>query len=508
VGDVVDIPSDFKELMNDRLWRLNHLYKIIDERGKSIQLRLKPTQEALFRDLTYRNIILKARQHGFTTYLTILALDYALWNSHFGAGVIAHTKPDAEKIFRFKVKYAYDNLPGPIKAIAPTLVKDTAESLEFSNGSHISVSVSFRSGTLEWLHVSEMGKIAAKAPEKAMEIKTGAFEAVPANGIIVVESTAEGAYGAFKELVDQAQRAQDMGGPHRQLDWRLHFVPWWRDPKYALSDEDVQRTPISQRMQNYFNELLVDHSIILTPNQKAWYVVKESYLGQLMWREYPSHPDEPFKVALDGAYWADQMRRARQEGRICRVPVQPSVPVKTWWDIGRDTTSIWLTQDIGMMVHVVGYMQDSGKGLGHYAKELKAWEKEHDCRLYEPHHYPHDMRVREWGSDRARLTIAAEAGIPGEAMPRMEKKQDGIDAGREFLPLCIFDEEACDTGIAGLDAYRKEWDAAKGVWKDVPLHDAASHPADAFQVLALNHTFSTHTRAGSTARPVVSAGRF
>ena len=477
------------EQLSSPYWRINHLYKIVDDDGNVLDFQMKPVQELFYHDLHYRNIILKARQHGFTTLMAIVALDDALWNDNFSAGIIAHTKPDAMKIFRKKVKFAYENLSDFIKSIAPAVTKETADELEFENGSSVSVSVSFRGGTLQFLHVSELGKIAAKHPNKAEEIRTGAFEAVPKNGIIIVESTAEGNHGDFKDMVDKAQATEDQGRELTQLDFRLHFVPWYKDPKYKLTKEETALVPIPQRLWGYFTRLADEYGIKLTPRQKAWYVLKEENLGQMIWREYPSTPDEPFKVSLDGAYWARQMRKARVDGRITRVPIQTQIPVDTWWDIGRDTTAIWLTQDSGLQVHVVGYMQDSGEGLQFYNRMLNDWKDLHDIRFGE-HSFPHDMKVTEWAADKPRIEQAREMGLYGRILPRMNSKSDGIEAGRNFIQYCIFDEEACEEGIAGLEAYRKEWDQIKGVWKDSPLHNFASHPADAFQGLALSHEFA------------------
>ena len=69
---------------------------------------------------------------------------------------------------------------------------DNIRELSFSNGSRIAVGTSFRSGTLQFLHISEFGKICAKYPEKAREIVTGAIEALSIDGKLFIESTAEG----------------------------------------------------------------------------------------------------------------------------------------------------------------------------------------------------------------------------------------------------------------------------------------------------------------------------
>jgi hypothetical protein len=65
------------------------------------------------------------------------------------------------------------------------------------------------------------------------------------------------------------------------------------------------------------------------------------------------------------------------------------------------------------------------------------------------------------------------------------KVDDGINAARMFLNRCWFDAEACKPGIAALRQYRREWDARRKVFNNRPLHDWASHAADAFRYLAM-----------------------
>lgn len=503
--------DDEIRLLSDQYWRLNNLYQIVDDDGRVIPFKMKLAQEALYWDLWFRTIVLKARQHGFSTFLALYALDSVLFNDQFAAGIIAHTLPDAQKIFRRKIQFAYQHLPDWVKAITPAVTKEASDEYVFENGSSISVSTSFRGGTLQFLHVSEMGKIAAKHPHKAEEIKTGAFEAVPKSGVIVVESTAEGNHGEFKDLVDRAVAWRDTGKPLTSLSWRLHFVPWYKDPKYKLTTEETKATPIPQRMLDYFAKVEEGAGIQLTPRQRAWYVAKEANLGEMMWREYPSDESEPFKVSLDGAYFAAQMTKARRDGRITKVPHTEGIPVDTWWDIGRDTTSIWFTQDIGMLVHCIGYYQNSGEGLRHYVEKTLDIARERGFR-YGQHNLPHDAGVRDYSNreDKTREMVANDMGLrPTNVCPRMKDKEDGIEAGRNFIQHCVFDEEACEEGIAGLDAYRKEWDEKHGVWKSIPLHDWASHPADAFQQLALFHKTAVHKQSiMPQARPVKPGRRF
>jgi hypothetical protein len=141
---------------------------------------MNSAQRTLYDGMHSQNVILKARQRGFTTVIQLFMLDACLFNSDIRAGTIAHTLPDAQVIFRDKVKFPYDNLPDVLKIARPTQNDNTCELL-FTNNSGIRVGVSLRSGTLQYLHVSEYGKICAKFPDKAREVRSGALNTVDKN---------------------------------------------------------------------------------------------------------------------------------------------------------------------------------------------------------------------------------------------------------------------------------------------------------------------------------------
>ena len=137
--------------------------------------------------------------------MQILELDQAIFNSNHTGVVIADTLPNAGKLFG-KVEFAHARLPAALKAALPVKSQTSKTGMEFEHGSSIYVGTSARGGTVQFLHVSELGKIARKYPERAAEIVSGAFESVPVDGMIIVESTAEGASGAFFDLCDKAMK--------------------------------------------------------------------------------------------------------------------------------------------------------------------------------------------------------------------------------------------------------------------------------------------------------------
>lgn len=441
-----------------------------------------PEQRQLYDAMHYRNCILKARQKGFSTFIQILGLDTCLWNSNIHAGFIAHTRDDAQSIFRDKIKFAYDRLPDWVKAMVYAEVSN-AQELTFSNGSVIRVGTSHRGGTLQYLHVSEFGKIAAKYPEKAREIKTGAFNTIAAGQVIFVESTAEGQSGAFYEMCQASQVQQRQGRGPTQLDFKFHFYPWWTSEEYRLPDA----VPIDAAFKRYFAKL-EGLGINLDDRQKAWYVSQAGNQNQDMKREYPSYPDEAFEAVIEGAYYGELMAKADTDGRIAKVAFDPAVPVETWWDLGiADLMSIWFVQRVGLNYQCIHYYQNSGEGLAHYAAYLAEKQREWGC-VYSHHVWPHDGNARVLDEKgRKKTEIMASLGYEPSVVER-GSPDTGIDMSRQILPRCYFDKEECSDGVRAMREYQKEWDENLGTYKSKPLHNWASHGCFTGDTLVLTRT--------------------
>jgi hypothetical protein len=471
--------SEIVSRLSDREWRLDNLYYVKNEQGEKVRFRRNPAQLALWHDMHALNVILKARQLGFTTFIQILMLDECLFRPNTAAGVVAHNREDAEAFFTDKIRFAYDNIAEVFREIIPTATSDSVRELRFSNGSSIRVGTSLRSGTLQLLHVSEYGKLCAKYPEKAREVKTGALNTVHVGNMIWIESTAEGREGHFYELCQQAKAKSEKGSALSALDFKFHFFPWWRDPRYSIDPEGVV---IPQDIKEALDKVLAD----LTPGQRAWYAKKAELQGDDIKREYPSTEGEAFEAAIEGAYYAKQMSLARKEKRITRVPYTPGVKVNTFWDLGfNDSMTLWLHQRIGKENRFIGYYENSGEGIEHYASWLDRWAKERDAS-FDTHYMPHDADRSEIGSGKTVKVQAMESGLrPIKVNPRTSSIVDDIEVCRRVLSSCYFDEEATAAGIAHLEQYRKEWDDNLGVWKNRPRHDQASHGADGFRTFAM-----------------------
>lgn len=471
-------------------WRLCNLYWIVNEHGKGV--RFEPNEEQLdfIRNLWSRNIILKARQLGFSTLIEILELDQALFNADHTGVVIADTLPNAGKLFG-KIEFAYKHLPDELKAALPIKTVASKSAMEFEHGSGVNVGTSARGGTVQLLHVSELGKIARKYPERAAEIVSGAFEAVPATGCIVVESTAEGAAGELYDLVDVALKRQAEGAPETPLDWRLHFYPWFKKAAYRLDPELVIVSPAKHA---YFNKLQAELKAVHGPDftidaaQRAWYVKKEETQKRLMKREYPSTPKEAFEQAIEGAVFGDEMTAIREAGRITTVPLDVNYPVNTFWDFGLGRRNpIWLHQRIGLQNRWFKYFDDFGKGLGWWWRTLEDYRREHGEFQWGAHYLPHDADTEILGeSVETKRRILVKAGMRNEfVVPRVAIKSTGIDLMRTALPTDNwFDGVECAEGIKCLDGYQYEWNENMGIWSRTPLGNWASHGADAWMQYA------------------------
>lgn len=452
-------------------------YTIKDKDGAIVPFRMNADQAKFMDERHGMDIVLKARQKGFTTVIQLDMLDDCLFIPNTSAGVIAHNLSDAKAFFADKIKFAYDNLPPEFHALVPAEV-DSADSLRFGNGSSIRVGTSLRSGTLQRLHVSEYGKLCAKYPEKAREVKSGAFNTVQAGQSIVVESTAEGQAGHFFEMTEAARKKAETGEPLTALDFKFHFAPWWTSEEYVL-DGDVT---ITAELREYFARLEAEDGIILSHAQKAWYAKKAEQQGDDVKREYPSSAKEAFEASVEGAYFTREMTRMRREGRICRIPVMDA-PVYTTWDLGlNDSMTITFWQDHALERRAIDYYENSGEGFGHYSRVLidKGYS-------YSRHYMPHDAEQRSLTETAEPRRVHAErAGIkPIEVLKRIETEQAGIDASRAFMAGVWIDSERCARLIRCLDSYRKAWDDKLGVFKPYALHDEFSHGYKSFESAAI-----------------------
>lgn len=497
-------------LITDIEWRLDNLYYIKDKEGNIIKFVRNESQCYLWDNRHTLNAILKDRQRGFSTFIAILMLDTCFFNATQECGIVDITREDGKKKIA-KIKLAYESLPDALKR-KNVLTVDNKEELIWDNGSSVHSGVSHRGGTLQVLHISELGKISVRNPEKAREIRTGAFNTLSPGSFIFIESTAEGRSGEFFNICQTSMLLRDNKSVLTDLDFKFFFFGWWMDGnKNEIDPEGVE---IPRKLEKYFNDLEEQLGIRVNPQKRAWYTKKSEQQREDMLREFPATPEEAFDASIEGAYLAGILSKLRKDGQITPIAHDPSSPVNTAWDFGlSDNMTIWLHQFVAMQHRLIGFISGTDEDVLFY------WRKLQDLPFMWGNHFlPHDAGQRRIGtakrsSDKPKTLkdIMAESGMRNiKVVPRTENKATAIQEVKLFLPQC-FISTTCDDqpewskldkkdykgGILCLQNYRREWDEKLGIWKSTPRHDWASHGYDSLETLARGW----NKFGGSTGKP-------
>lgn len=205
-----------------------------------------------------------------------------------------------------------------------------------------------------------------------------------------------------------------------------------------------------------------------------------------------------YDASIKGAYYAPQMRTAWHQGRIRDLPIEETLDVVTFWDLGVDDhTAIWFMQPIGKECRFVHYYQNSGEGMTHYIQYCKDWAEANKVR-FGRHYAPHDMSVREFTTGVSRHESAHVQGFDFVVAPKLPVLE-GIDRCRRLFPRCWFQKEGASDGISALTDYRKKWDDTLQTYLNKPLHNYASHGADAFRVFGVVWSDFLELPSGPTA---------
>lgn len=461
--------------LSSKLWRLNNLYTIVNKDGERVPFIMNPSQHRVYSAslLHPRIIILKSRQQGISTLWLVSFFDDALFNTDLNVGLMAQGGDEAQTLLT-RVKLAWDTVPEEIRTfMGLSLVQDNTKEFGLSNGSKIFVRTSFRSTTLQRLHISEFGKIANKYPEKAKETKTGTLQAISAGNTVVIESTAEG-NNSFKDMWDTAT---DFHGDRSPKDFYPVFLSW-------VNDEDCHtdiKQEIPPKQEEYFSSIEAELNVELTLEQRWFWVSQHRELGDDIFQEYPSTPDEAFRASRDGAYYATLYRNyVLKYNREISDLYDTNLEVEVAIDLGmNDDFVIVFFQRHKDEFRIIDEYVNSGEGIEHYVNVMK--EKPY---TYGDTLLPHDAKVKELNTSQRRVDRFHELGVRRtRVLPRLAIN-DGIEAVRKIIPNLWIDVR-CEYLISCFKNYSKEWDDRVGVWKNKPWHDEWSHGADGIRYMAI-----------------------
>jgi len=186
------------------------------------------------------------------------------------------------------------------------------------------------------------------------------------------------------------------------------------------------------------------------------------------------------RQVLDGAVYANELRKAQEEERIKDIQIDKSISVSTFWDLGwADMTSIWFVQAIpGGEVRIIDFYQDCQKTIDHYVNILQ-----NKGYTYRDHWLPHDAEHKNM-TGRSTKEIIEGMGLPVRITPKLSIA-DGINSARMLMNRCFFDQSRCAEGLQALRHYRYAVDPDTKMFSEKPLHDQHSHAADAWRYVAV-----------------------
>lgn len=469
----------FTIFLPSKLWRLNNLYTIVDKIGIKRKFEMNFSQWYFYsRKVKHpRNIILKSRQQGISTLVLIDFYDDMHIIPNLSVGMMAQDVSAATKLLE-RVKILEKELDPAVKTfLGIETTKDNTEELGFSNGSTMYIRTSFRSATLQRLHVSEYGKIAAMYPERIRELKTGTLQAIAPINPVIIESTAEGD-NDYKYVWDKSVIAEKVGlGP---LDFQPTFLSWVQDPDCNLNFEK----PITPQAELYFNKLPYK----LSQTQEWFWLSKFEELGKDIYQEYPGLPEEAFLSNVEGSYYQNEYKNLKIGSNL----YVPDLKVHLAVDLGMNDDfpigffQVWPTGQ----VKFVGEYVSNNNGLEHYANVLHHLTKTRGW-IFGSTYVPHDVKVQELTSGKTRWETMKRLGFR-PILVKKHKLADGIEETRQFLKWVEIDEE-CTMILSAIQNYRKKFDKKLNLYLDEPLHDIHSHPADMIRYAAMGLKYSRVT---------------
>jgi hypothetical protein len=199
-----------------------------------------------------------------------------------------------------------------------------------------------------------------------------------------------------------------------------------------------------------------------------------------------------FDASLPGAFFAEELAQAAQEGRIRPFQVDRRVPVFTGWDIGRtDDTAIWFYQMVQHQLFFFHCHNSSLKDVDYYVEQVLLPIQEQYGITYAMHWLPHDAKPRRVSEGAGSMLMqlqehARRRPVLGKfGFLKVTDLQEQIQAARKTLRQSVFHDIRCAEGLQALKHYHREWDSEMRVFQNTPKHDWSSHYASAFMTCSM-----------------------
>ena len=298
LGRALDSRSPTKEHPGElriRDFLVSSLLRVRNKARGLVPLSPNRAQREFFERCKGRNIVLKARQMGITTYVAARFFIQTITRPGTMTVQVAHDQESAEEIFKIVHRF-WENLPEAMKRGALLRSRANVRQMVFprlDSEYRVATAADVNAGrglTIHNLHCSEVARW-LRDPEEAL---ASLRAAVPVDGEIVLESTPNGASGVFYE---EWQRAHETG-------YARHFFPWWYDDDYRDNTGRIDVQPLSED-----EEELVRRAG-LSEEQIAWRRANRAQLRGLAAQEYAEDPVSCFRASGECVFELEAIDRA------------------------------------------------------------------------------------------------------------------------------------------------------------------------------------------------------
>jgi hypothetical protein len=329
----------------DKTWRMSNLWWIKDKNNSLVKFKRNRPQEDFNKHKHTRNIILKSRQLGFTTDESLDILDDVSFTKNFDALFIAQDLETAKDIFSNKIELAWGRFK--LKHLYKVNT-DSARQIKMDFGdnniSSITVDSSGRSGTYRRVHITEFALVCKKFPDKAKEIIEGTIPAIPLDGRVDIESTADGSDGKFYDVFWEAW---ERGEPKLPIQYKAHFYNWqWDDAELRKITPEQVKEFLTSKDYTAFQDYQKRHN--LTDTEITYYYMKWVSLERnwaSLRKEYPTTPFEAFQSSGNKLF---------DDSSLAKFVIRPPLRQENEWSY----------YDEPVVGHKYVWGSDVGEGIG------------------------------------------------------------------------------------------------------------------------------------------------
>jgi len=187
-------------------------------------------------------------------------------------------------------------------------------------------------------------------------------------------------------------------------------------------------------------------------------------------------------------YFSNEMAMVHNDGKLIDDLMIPNSRVRLFMDLGwNDTNTCVLAQfDHQINPYVIGYHECNNKPLEYYIRWAESFCIKRGLVLASDGVFaPHDGQKHDVGSGKNIVDFGQDLGYTVQIVPKPSSKMNAIQSSRRMLYRTKFNKQETHRLIECLSNYSKEFDSKKGVYKDSPLHNFASHGYDGFQTMVL-----------------------